>query len=132
MKHTVPDLCPICDMPCNEYAVENICTLCDCDLASWRSNPLHDRVRQNLQELVDLVFEAREWGKTNGYPAARHYPQYPALRAIGERFHQLGREGRMARMLELLCAEVGRYDDAEWASASFVSFSWNGIGTWQP
>lgn len=132
MTHVVPVACPECSMPCSESVVNGICTVCEFDVATWQRDPANDWPRQNLQILVDLVHECRETGKSIGYPAARHYPRHQAIRSIGEQLHAVGGQKAMARMLQLLEAEIGRYDDGDWASCGFVSFCWDGIGTWRP
>jgi len=92
---------------------------------------MNELQRQNLQAIVDIVFECRTFGQNNGHPAPLHYSRYPALRAIGEQLHEYGGQRLLAKMLNLLEAEIGGYDDGEWASAAFVSSCWNDIGTWQ-
>lgn len=86
-----------------------------------KSNTMSDTF--SLEELQSLIATADFWGRSNGYPVARDYPQYEKIQAIGEILHEKGglREMQM----------VGQYIRQQNIDHGILlSMLWNGVGDW--
>ena len=76
-----------------------------------------------VDELKELLSEAKAWEVANGNPIISEYPQYAAIRKIGQEFHGYGGLEEM-EYYHFLCATAYKTD------GRLLSTFWNGIGDW--
>lgn len=130
MTKLIQDYCPECYMPCDESVIDGVCSVCDTDIAQAFKHPHRQLRREDLQEFVVVARECSVWGKLNGYPAPRDYPQYSRLRELGQRFLDRGGFTEMRQALAILDMEITEEPGLSWSR--FIEFAWRDIGGWAP
>ena len=82
-----------------------------------------------MKELVRLCQEGYNWGQKNGFPVMEEYPQYKAVRRIGERIHEISGLSGMQQACQIL---HDRVTVREGGGQYLAEQSWRDIGDWQP
>lgn len=84
---------------------------------------------QLVEELVRLSSEGYSWACANGFTTVEKYPQYSAVRRIGEIIYRIaGYSGMQAACSTLRQRVIVREGGGEY----LAEHSWTGIGDWRP
>lgn len=79
-------------------------------------------------ELMSLLAAAHDWGRVNGWPLVKKYPQYHEIRSIGESINSRGGMEAMQRTFYYVKA---RDKTPSRDIATLLTMFWNGIGDWE-
>lgn len=80
-------------------------------------------VDSETDKVMQLVAEAYDLGKRNGFRLFKEYPQYKRIRSIGKRIHRRGGMEAMQRSYYYIRAQNIKL-------GSMLDGFWDGIGSW--
>lgn len=76
-----------------------------------------------VEELLEIIREARAWGKANDWPSSEDYPQYEKIRNIGSKIDESGG----VQAMQNVALHIRERDPGVIVLLSMI---WSGVGEW--